>query len=113
MAHVTRSRFVALVATAICAAALLVPAASLAQDALSDPSAAQYEPQSQVAGATETGSAPSTAGPAAGSASGVNANIGSLPFTGLDLIMVAGVALVLVGTGFLLRRLAAPRAPGS
>ena len=37
--------------------------------------------------------------------------IGSLPFTGVDLAVLGVVALVLLGAGFLLRRLSAPRAP--
>lgn len=44
-------------------------------------------------------------------ASGLNQQIGALPFTGLDLLILAGVALVLTGTGFALRRLSTPRGP--
>jgi hypothetical protein len=42
---------------------------------------------------------------------GLNARVGSLPFTGWDLIILGGVTLVLSGTGVLLRRLSVPRAP--
>ena len=33
----------------------------------------------------------------------------ALPFTGMDLVVLAGVAILLVGTGIALRRLSAPR----
>lgn len=49
---------------------------------------------------------------AAGSAKGLDANVGSLPFTGWDLIILAGIALVLSGVGFGLRRLSSPRPRG-
>jgi len=89
-----------LIAVAIC---LALPAAdAIAQDSSSDPSAAQYDPP--IPEGTEASSA-------AGSGSGLEANIGFLPFTGLDLLIVVGVALVLTGTGFALRRLATPRPP--
>jgi hypothetical protein len=87
----------------IVAALAAVPGAALAQD---DPSAAQYDPpipQSGVAGGSGSGSS--------GDSGGLNSNIGSLPFTGMDLIIVAGVAFVLTGTGFALRRLSTPRGP--
>ena len=42
---------------------------------------------------------------------GLDARVGSLPFTGWDLIILGGVTLVLSGTGILLRRLSVPRAP--
>jgi hypothetical protein len=90
----------------IVAAFAVVPGAALAQD---DPSAAQYDPpipQSGVAGGSGGGSSGSS-----GDSGGLNSNIGSLPFTGMDLIIVAGVAFVLTGTGFALRRLSTPRGP--
>ena len=37
--------------------------------------------------------------------------VGSLPFTGVDLAVLGVVALVLLGAGFVLRRLSAPREP--
>jgi hypothetical protein len=76
-------------------AAFAVAPAAMAQDPNSDPSSAQYQPPI----------------PDAGSGSGLNSNIGSLPFTGMDLLIVAGVAFVLTGTGFALRRLSTPRPP--
>ncbi len=44
---------------------------------------------------------------------GLNATIGSLPFTGMDLLIVAGVAFLLTGTGFALRRLSTPKGPST
>jgi hypothetical protein len=91
-----------IVVLGILAAVLVVPGAALAQN---DPTSAQYNPpipDSGVAGGAAGG------GDAGG---GLNSNIGSLPFTGMDLIIVAGVAFVLTGTGFALRRLSTPRGP--
>jgi hypothetical protein len=86
------------------------PATALGQDALSNPSAAQYEPQSQVQGTDTTGSGPiagsAIGGPGGGSGGG---GIGSLPFTGLDLMVLGGTAVALIAVGFVLRRLSAPR----
>ncbi len=42
---------------------------------------------------------------------GLRSNIGSLPVTGLDLLILGGVTLMLAATVFLLRRLSAPRRP--
>jgi hypothetical protein len=89
----------------IVAAFAVVPGAAIAQD---DPTSAQYNPpipESGVAGGTEGGGDPGSSG------GGLNSNIGSLPFTGMDLIIVAGVAFLLTGTGFALRRLSTPRGP--
>lgn len=44
---------------------------------------------------------------------GLDARVGSLPFTGWDLIILGGVSMVLGGTGVMLRRLSMPRAPRS
>ena len=99
---------------AVIAAVAMAPATALAQDALSNPSASQYEPQSQVQGASTTGGGGGN-GPAAntssGNATGLNGNVGSLPFTGLDVIVLLVVAGALVGTGVALRRLSAPKTP--
>jgi hypothetical protein len=40
---------------------------------------------------------------------GLESQVGGLPFTGIDLILLGGIALVLTGTGFGLHRLSAPR----
>lgn len=102
----TRNGFGLFLVVAIVAAFAVAPVAALAQDSGSDPSAAQYNPpipESDVGGAS--------AGGGGGGESGLDSNIGSLPFTGMDLIIVAGVAFVLTGTGFALRRLSMPRGP--
>jgi hypothetical protein len=109
-----RSYLRVLLAVGVCAAFLMPPASALGQDALSNPSAAQYEPQSQVQGTDTTGSGPiagnSTGGPGAGGGAHGGA-LGSLPFTGMDLAVLGGTAFVLLAAGFVLRRLSAPRAP--
>ena len=105
MWKLTRSRLGLLIGLVAVSALLALPAAAFAQDALSNPSTAQYDapiPSSGTAGASASGTS---------SGGGLDSNIGSLPFTGLDLIVVAGVAFVLTGTGFALRRLSTPRDP--
>jgi hypothetical protein len=98
-----------LIAVGVCAVLLSAPATALGQDALSNPSAAQYAPQSQIEGTNINGptASNSTAAPVA-SQNGP----GTLPFTGMDLAVVAGAALLMIGAGFALRRLSAPRTPG-
>ena len=109
MRKFTNSRFGLLLIVAMVASFVAVPTAALAQDSLSDPSAAQYDPSiGGTAGAVAAQSSAETSANAASSA-GLESNIGSLPFTGMDLIIVAGVAFVLTGTGFALRRLSMPR----
>jgi hypothetical protein len=112
MRKFTLKRLGGLALLAVVAAVAIAPATALAQDALSNPSASQYEPKSQVQGTSTTGSnskpAPTTA---AANTSGLNGNVGSLPFTGLDVIVLAVVSAALIGTGVALRRLSAPRAP--
>lgn len=99
-----RSRITLLFVAAFLVGAMAGAPAALAQ-ATDDPSSAQYDPPISDEG---------TAGSAAsgGSAnSGLDSNIGSLPFTGMDLLIVLGVALLLTGTGFALRRLSMPPGP--
>lgn len=93
-----------------CAALLAGPATALGQDALSNPSAAQYLPQSQVEGTNTSG----PIGPAAtNSTPGPRSNgPGTLPFTGMDLAVVAGAAALMIAAGFTLRLLSAPRTRG-
>jgi hypothetical protein len=112
------TRIITLVgAVAVLASLAIGPTAALAQDQLADPSAAQYDPGipgSGVAGdiGSGTGGTGSGDGPAAASATpSDDDNLGSLPFTGIDLLIVAGVALVLLGTGVALRRLSVPQSP--
>jgi hypothetical protein len=79
--------------------ALAAPSAATAQS----PSNAQYQPQNHqisVAG----GSAGNGSGPSAPSRN----TIGSLPFTGLDIGVLALAAAALLGAGFALRRLSDP-----
>jgi hypothetical protein len=119
MRKFTLKRLGGLALLGVIAAVAIAPATALAQDALSNPSSAQYEPQSQVQGTSTNGnngpSAPATAAPAvaATSNSGLNSNVGSLPFTGLDVMVLAVVAAGLIGTGLTLRRLSSPKAPGA
>lgn len=108
MRMTARNRIAGLALVLVVGALALGPATALAQDALSNPSAAQYEPQSQVQGTTTTGNN------VASNVSGGNnsgGSTGTLPFTGLDVMVLAGVALALVGTGVALRRLSTPKAP--
>ena len=107
MRMTVRNRIAGLALIVVVGALLAGPATSMAQDALSNPSAAQYEPQSQVQGTTTTGSN----SVAANTSSGGGGSTGTLPFTGLDVMVLAAVALALVGTGVALRRLSTPKAP--
>jgi len=59
-------------------------------DQLSNPRADQYQPKTQI-------SVPPSGGP-----HGLSHPVGPLPFTGLDLILLAVVALVSIGTGLAL-----------
>ena len=81
-----------------------LPAAALAQGSLDDPTAAVYGDDDGG-----TGSFEGSGGSGGSDPSGLSSPIGSLPFTGMDLIILAGVALVLTGTGFALRRASMPR----
>jgi hypothetical protein len=110
-----RRRFLILTGAMLLVSAVLVlPGSAIAQDQLANPSSAQYQPQSDVLGSSTSGtsgtSSPSVANtPSAGK--GSNGQIGSLPFTGMDLAVVAGVALLLTGTGLALHRLSVPPRP--
>ena len=101
-----RNRFAGLALIVVVGALFAGPATALAQDALSNPSAAQYEPKSQVEGTTTTG-----AGAVANSSSSGGSSTGTLPFTGMDVLVLSAVALALIGTGVALRRLTTPKAP--
>src|SRR4051794_32327216 len=112
MRKFTLKRLGGLALLGVIAAVAIAPATALAQDALSNPSSAQYEPQSQVQGTSTNGTnGPSSPAVAATSNSGLNSNVGSLPFTGLDVMVLAIVAAGLIGTGLALRRLSSPKAP--
>lgn len=109
MRKFTRSRFGLLFLVTAVAALVAVPVAT-AQDPINDPTSAQYDPPipGAAGGAAGTSGGAGAAGEESG---GLESNIGSLPFTGMDLIIVAGVAFLLTGTGFALRRLSMPRGP--
>jgi hypothetical protein len=108
-----RNRIAGLALIVVLGALVAGPATAMAQDALSNPSAAQYEPQSQVQGTATTGSKPVAGNASGGSNNGgsTGSSTGTLPFTGLDVMVLAAVALALVGTGVALRRLSTPKAP--
>lgn len=98
----TSRRLVALLATV--AALCLVGPVSLAQ--AGDPTKAQYDEEvTQVAGIVGGGGDEPTA-PASGLQKEV---VGGLPFTGLDVVALAAVALALTSMGLALRRLTAER----
>jgi hypothetical protein len=111
----THKRIGVLALLGLLAAMALVPVAARAQDPLSDPTASQYQPQSQVQGASGKGSATKgTNGSAGVSASSVgSSSSGSLPFTGADMIVLAIVSAGLVASGLALRRMSKPKTPDS
>ena len=113
MRKFTLKRLGGLALLVVIASVAIAPATALAQDALSNPTAAEYEPKSQVQGTSTNGSNDGSNGPAAANTSGLNSNVGSLPFTGLDVIVLAIVAAGLIGTGVAIRRLSSPKAPGA
>ena len=103
-------------------AALGTAGAALAQAPAADPTASEVtvdlpkgksgsSKDSAAGGGGDAAAAPATGtGSASGEATGLEKNVGKLPFTGLDLLIVTGVAMVMLGTGFALFRLSAPRA---
>src|SRR3954449_2682049 len=104
-----RNRFAGLALIIVVGALFAGPATALAQDALSNPSASQYTPNSQVEGTSTAGtSAVANTSSAAGGDSS-----GTLPFTGMDVLVLSAVALALIGTGVALRRMSTPKAPRS
>jgi hypothetical protein len=99
-------------------AALLIPGAA---SAATSPDCNQYQTPDQQATGTncrEFGSGvdpasasgnvadPPAAGTAGAEASGGSGAVGGLPFTGADLLALLAVAVCLLSTGFLFRRLA-------
>jgi hypothetical protein len=105
-----RTRIAALALTAVIGALVAGPGTAMAQDALSNPSAAQYQPKSQVEGTTTTG-AGAVADNSSSSGGSGGSSTGTLPFTGMDVLVLSAVALALIGTGIALRRLSSPKAP--
>jgi hypothetical protein len=106
-----RTHLRVLLAVAVCAALVAPPATAVAQDALSNPSAAQYVPQSQVQGTHTNGAnnGPAAANTANAANTSTEGASGTLPFTGMDLAVVAAIALLMIAVGVALRRLSAPR----
>jgi hypothetical protein len=114
-----------LFAMAVLAAALVVPAQAMAQqscsNAGSDPTASQYcsvsgvtnhgngnHGKNGVQGVTDEGATTPVADVTPVATTAVeSSSSGSLPFTGLDVGILALVAVGLTGTGLLLRRLTA------
>ena len=89
---------------------LVVPSAAIAQSGSSSPSNAQYQPVNQQIAAAGGSGGPSS-GPSAATSGGGSSGGGSiagLPFTGLDLGVLAFAAVALLGTGVTLRRLSDP-----
>ena len=118
--HHIKTGLRAVLATAVLAAAFALPAQAMAQtscpNAGSDPTASQYCSVSGVN--TGSGDGPSKVDSVSVSdvsSSGTTAvetsGSGSLPFTGLDVGILAAVAAALMGTGLLLRRLTASGVP--
>lgn len=89
----------------------LLPASAVAQGAIDDPTAAVYGDDDGESASFESSGSTGSSSASGGDPSGLSSQIGSLPFTGMDLIILAGVALVLTGTGFALRRASMPRSP--
>ena len=92
-------RTLALCATLL-VCALAFAGGARAQISIDDPVAEQYESHATGAEAALAASE---------EPDGLEEEIVGLPFTGIDLIVLAGTALVLTGTGFMLHRLSAPR----
>jgi hypothetical protein len=119
MFQMRRSYLRVLLAVGVCAALVALPATAVAQDALSNPSAAQYVPQSQVQGtqgnqgtqgthANGSNNGPAAAATAAAAKTSTEGASGTLPFTGMDLAVVAAIAVLMIAAGVALRRLSAP-----
>ena len=104
-----RSRIALSLVLALAVGVLTVlPASAVAQGATNDPTAAVYGDDDGESAAFESAG---SGGTGSSDPSGLSSPIGSLPFTGMDLIILAGVAFVLTGTGFALRRASMPRGP--
>jgi hypothetical protein len=87
------------ISVALCALFLALPAAA---QAASNPTSAQYrDTAAQVSADVGSG------GPHQASRSGLQEEVGGLPFTGLDLLALLLVATALVSAGFALRWLTA------
>jgi hypothetical protein len=97
----------------VLALALALPAAASAQ--VTDPSATQYgETGQQVEEQVAVGGSGGGNAPSGGGGGGVLGDrvVGSLPFTGFDLVAMAFAAAAVMGTGFALRRFSRPPQAG-
>ena len=99
----SKSRRAAGVALVVAGALVLTTAGSIA---LAQDPRQGSGPAAAASPGTGTGT-PSGGG--SDGADGLQSNVGELPFTGLDLLILGGLAMVLLGTGMALRRLSAPR----
>ena len=96
------------VAIAIAVTTLVFPAAAFAQQSAQD----GYRPQGQIEQDVEgdqggVGGSPGAGGGQGGESAGNAANSGSgLPFTGVDVALLAGAGALLLGAGVGMRRLA-------
>jgi len=114
MIHNFRNRLAAGLALVGLAGALLAPAVAGAQTIDPTPADKQYgnivslsgggenggDPSGDPSGDSATGNVPG----AVGSATGLQGNVGPLPFTGFDVIAMIAVALGVTGLGLGLRR---------
>jgi hypothetical protein len=91
-----------LLALALVPIAILL--ASVAVASAADPTAAQYHSGTQQVSAF---GGEHVSGAGGGGASGLSSQIGGLPFTGMDVIVLVLAAVALVGGGLVLRRVAA------
>lgn len=91
----------------LCALAVLMLAFAVSAVA-QDPTSAQYDTSvTQVTSEVEAGGAANSPSPPS---SGLQTSVvGGLPFTGLDLIALAAVALAFTSVGFALRRMTASK----
>jgi len=103
MRKLRHSRIGLLLVLGALAAFVAMPGVAVGQGSSDNPSDVVYTPNIPPDDQGDTAGG--------GSSGGLDSQIGSLPFTGMDLIILAGVALVLTGTGFALRRLSTPRGP--
>jgi len=97
----SKSRRAAGVALVVAGALVLTTAGSMAL--------AQDQRQGSGPAAAASPGTGTQSGGGSDGADGLQSNLGELPFTGLDLLILGGLAMVLLGTGMALRRLSAPR----
>jgi hypothetical protein len=110
----TRRRPIVWLASALALLAIAAaPSAAMAssQGNCTSPPKCEYQPKSQQIAATGGGGGGDTRGGGSGgptAATSAHSTIGGLPFTGLDIGVLALAAVALLGAGFALRRLSDP-----